>query len=109
MTDLKPNETIPETTTVELDQEKQIARVQSPKHKTDYIVSKLRSQMYFTVRVTVGSPPKELSGKYSSLEKAVDAVRQYVKNSKESFAVRSERLHEERQQRKHAESKPKTS
>lgn len=104
MTDTKLNETILETTTAELDLEKQYARIESVKHKTDFVIGKLRSQMFFSIRTTKGSVPSDLAGKYSSLEKAVEAVNQYVKNTKETFAVRSDKLHEERQQRKHAES-----
>lgn len=107
MTDTRLDEKIPETTTAELDLEKQYARIESVKHKTDFIIGKLRSQMFFSVKVTKGSVPNELSGKYSSLEKAIEAVQQYVKNTKETFATRSDRLHEERQQRKHAESQSK--
>lgn len=109
MTDLKLNEKTPETTTVELDLEKQYAKIESVKHKTDFVVGKLRSQMFFSVRVTKGSIPNELSGKYTSLEKAIEAVGQFVANTKETFAVRSDKLHEERQQRKHAESQSKNS
>lgn len=109
MTDLKLNEKTPETTTAELDLEKQYARIESVKHKTDFVVGKLRSQMFFSVRATKGSTPNELSGKYTSLEKAIEAVNQFVANTKETFAVRSDKLHEERQQRKHAESQSKNS
>ena len=41
MTDTKLNETIPETTTAELDLEKQYARIESVKHKTDFVIGKL--------------------------------------------------------------------
>ena len=109
MTDLKLNEKTPETTTVELDLEKQYAKIESVKHKTDFVVGKLRSQMFFSVRTTKGTIPNELSGKYTSLEKAIEAVSQFVANTKETFAVRSDKLHEERQQRKHAESQSKNS
>ena len=107
MTDSRLNETIPETTTAELDLEKQYAKIESVKHKTDFIISKLRSQMFFSVKTTKGLPPSELSGKYSSLEKAVEAVEHYVRTAKETFAVKSDRLHEDRQQRKHAEPQSK--
>lgn len=107
MTDIKPNEITPETSTVELDLEKQYAKIESIKHKADFIIGKLRSQMFFSVRVTKGTIPNELSGKYSTLEKAIEAVEQFVRNTQETFAVRSDRLHEERQQRKHAESQSK--
>ncbi len=109
MTDLKLNEKTPETTTVELDLEKQYAKIESVKHKTDFVVGKLRSQMFFSIRATKGITPHELSGKYTSLEKAIEAVGQFVANTKETFAVRSDKLHEERQQRKHAESQSKNS
>lgn len=107
MTDTRLNETISETTTVERDLEKQYAKIESSKHKTDFVIGKLRSQMFFSVRTTKGSTPKELSGKYSSLEKAIEAVEHYVRTAKETFAVKSDRLHEERQQRKHAEPQSK--
>lgn len=109
MTDLKLNEKTPETTTVELDLEKQYAKIESVKHKTDFVVGKLRSQMFFSIRATKGTIPNELAGKYTSLEKAIEAVGQFVANTKETFAVRSDKLHEERQQRKHAESQSKNS
>jgi hypothetical protein len=104
MTDLKPNEKTPETSTVELDLEKQFARIESSKHKTDYVVGKTRSQSFFSIRTTKASVPQELSGKYTSLESAIEAVQNFIRNSKETFSVKSDRLHEERQQRKHAES-----
>ena len=109
MTDTKLNEPTQETTTAELDLEKQYARIESVKHKTDFIVGKLRSQMFFTIRTSKGLPPNELAGRYSSLEKAVEAVDHYVRTAKETFAVRSDKLHEERQQRKHAEPNTKNS
>lgn len=104
MTDLKPNATISETTTVDLNLENQFAKIESVKHKTDFIIGKTRSAQFFSVKVTKGQLPAELSGKYTSLEKAIEAVESFVRNAKETFAVRSDRLHEERQQRKHAES-----
>lgn len=103
MTDSKLNEPTPVTSTAELDLEKQYAKIESAKHKIDFVVGKTRTQSFFSVRTTKGNPPTELSGKYTTLEKAVEAVEAYIRNSKESFAVRSDRLHEERQQRKHAE------
>jgi leucyl-tRNA synthetase len=104
MTDSKLNETIPETSTVEVNLESQYAKIESSKHKIDFVVSKTRSQTFFSVKVTKGALPNELTGKYSSLEKAVESVQTYIRNSQETFAVKSDRLHEERQQRKHAKS-----
>ena len=108
MTDTKLEEKTPEISTVDVDLEKQYALVESQKHKTDFVIGKTRSAQFFSIRTTKGSTvPFELSGKYTSLEKAIESVEEYIKNSKETFAVRSDRLHEERQQRKHAEPKSK--
>ena len=109
MTDTKLNETTPETSTADVDLEKQYARVESVKHKTDFVIGKTRSAISFSIKSTLGTTPSELAGKYTTLEKAVKAVEDYVRNSKETFAVRSDRLHQERQQRKDAELKPKNS
>lgn len=107
MTDLSLNEKTPETSTVDVDLEKQFARIESVKHKTDFVIGKTRSAMFFSIRTTVGTLPNVLAGKYTTLEKAIEAVEQFVRNSKETFAVKSDRLHEERQQRKDAELKSK--
>lgn len=109
MTDTKLNKPTEEIYTVDVDWENQRAKVTSTKHKTDYVVGKLRSQMFFQITTTVGLVPKALSGKYRSLQTAIDAITYYVQHSKESFAVRSERLHEERQLRKDAKSKSENS
>lgn len=109
MTDTKPNKLTNETSTVDINLEGQRAVINSSKHKADFVVGKLRSQMFFQVSTTAGALPKELSGKYRSLETAIKSVQDFIKNSKETFAVRSDRLHEERQQRKHADAKPENS
>lgn len=109
MTDTKLDEKTPETSMVDVDLEKQFARISSEKHKTQFIVGKTRAAMFFSVRATKGTTPSELSGKYTTLEKAIEAVETFVKNSKETFAVRSDRLHEERQKRKNAEPDSKNS
>lgn len=107
MTDLSQNKETPETSMVDVDLEKQFARIESTKHKTDFVIGKTRSAIFFSVKATKGTTPAELSGKYTTLEKAVEAVEQFVRNAKETFSVRSDRLHEERQQRKYAEPKSK--
>lgn len=109
MTDTKLDEKTPETSMVDVDLEKQYARISSEKHKTEFIVGKTRAAMFFSIRATIGLTPNELSGKYTTLEKAVEAVETFVKNAKETFAVRSDRLHEERQKRKNAEPYSKNS
>lgn len=109
MTDSKLNEKTLETSTVDVDLERQYAKIESSKHKVDFVVGKTRATQFFSVRVTKGTLPQELSGKYTTLENAVNAVEQYIKNSKETFAVKSDRLHEDRQKRKHAEPDSKNS
>jgi hypothetical protein len=103
-TDTKLSKLIEETSTVDVDWENQRAVVTSEKHKTDFHIGKLRSAMFFSIKTTRGILPNTLSGKYTSLNSAIEAVLHYIRNSKETFAVRSDKLHEERQQRKHAES-----
>ncbi len=109
MTDLKQNEPTLETSTVDVNQDSQTAIVTSPKFKVEFRVGKSRYAAFFTISLGKGSAPSELSGKYSSLEKAVKAILNYIKNSNETFSVKSERLHQERQSRKHAKSDPSNS
>jgi hypothetical protein len=109
MTSSEQNEPTPEISTVDIDLEKQYAKVESSKHKVDFFIGKTRSASFFSIRTGAGVAPSELSGRYTTLEKALDAVNSYIRNAKETFAVKSDRLHEERQQRKYAESKPKNS
>ncbi len=104
MNDSKPSETIKETYTVDVNQVEQRAKVTSEKHKIDFLISKPRVAPFFSVRTTKGSPPVDLAGKFTSLEKAIETVVHFINTSKETFAVKSDRLHQERQQRKHAES-----
>lgn len=109
MTSTKPNKLTEETFTVDVNWETQTARVTSTKHKSDFLVGKLRSQMFFQVTADKGLTPKSLSGKYRSIPSAIEAIVDHIKNSKETFAVRSDRLHEERQQRKYAKSESENS
>jgi len=93
-----------------VDVEKQTAVISSPKSKTDYVIYKPRDQTaFFKVRTTVGSLPSELSGHYSTLNKAIQLVSHYVEHSKETFAVRSDRLDKERKERHAAKSNSKDS
>ena len=109
MTDLKLKETTEETYTVDVNLEAQLARVSSEKQKVEFVVGKPRSAMFFSVRTSKGNVPAVLSGKFTSLESGIKAVVDYVKNSKESFAVKSDRLHVDRQKRKDAESQSENS
>lgn len=105
MTDSKQNETIQEIFTVDVNHENQTAIVQSSKHKAEFRVGKPRYALFFTISSSKASVPNSLSGKYTSLNSAIDAIVHYIKNTKETFAVRSEALHQERQLRKNAEPK----
>lgn len=103
MTNTKPEETTNETSTVVVDDERQTAKVISPKHKANFIVRKLRSSLFFEVVMdNNGSIPKVLSGKYTSLPRAIADIQQYIRQANESFAVKSDRLAE---YRKNAKSK----
>lgn len=56
--------------------------------------------IFFEVVVEKGSVPRELSGKYSSMLKAKEAVSHYFRNMDETAAVRRENFAKEREERK---------
>lgn len=73
----------------------------SDKMKTNLTIRKDRSGFIFYEIVTEKGPiPEELSGKYSSMEKAKLAVTQFISNRKETQAAKSEFLAQEREKRK---------
>ena len=109
MTDTKQLEPIPEIFTVEVNQELQSASITSEKHKSTFIIGKTRASRFFSIRNSLGTTPIVLSGKFTSLEVSVASVLDYLKNAKETFSVKSDRLHEERQQRKNAKPESKDS
>lgn len=61
----------------------------SDKLVTDILIEKANDGfVFFEFRVTKGSVPKELSGKYSSINKAKEAVTAYLNQKSESVAVK---------------------
>lgn len=107
MTNTKQDNQTNETSTVDVDWDLQKAKITSSKHKAEFLVSKPRSALFFTISASIGRTPEELAGKFTSIPTAISAVQQFIRSAKETFAVKSDRLHEERQQRKNAESESK--
>ena len=71
------------------------------KFNSDIIIQKSNDGfIFFEIKFTKGSPPAELSGSYSSILKAKQAVEQYVKNRKETPTVRRDNFSKARQERK---------
>lgn len=88
------------STDVIVDTEAQTAVVTSSTHKAIFNVYKPRDQTtFFRVKPTNGVLPTVLSGRFSSLNKAVEHVVHYLEHAQETFAAKSDRLHQERQER----------
>ena len=80
--------------------EEQYALVSSPKTTVKFKVHKPRRNFhFFKIGVDKGNIPTPLAGDFSTLDTALKALKFYLDNYDESFAVRSERLHKERQER----------
>ena len=94
------------STVVEIDYDDLVACVYDPtKYKLKFTVSKeMGNNGFFAVHFN--NLPQELSGSYTSLEKAVEAVCNWLKNAKQSFAVKSDELDKARKERNAAKSKP---
>jgi len=56
--------------------------------------------IFFEIVPDIGPTPAELSGKYSSIPKAKEAVEFYLRNKKETEAARRENFAREREERK---------
>ena len=83
-----------------IDTEEQYAILSNPKTPSKFTVYKPKGNFhFFKVKRDVGLLPNDLSGHFSSLENGIKLVTKYLENSKETFSVRSERLHKERQER----------
>ena len=102
MTNTSLNELTSEiSTVVDIDWEKQEARITNPsKTKATYIVYKPKDgSAFYRIKADDSRLPQELSGRYSTLQKAVDFACEYIRLMKESFSVRSDRLDKERKER----------
>lgn len=98
-----------ETSTVveHVDTVEQYAIISSKKTTAKFNVYKPRGHYhFFKVRVDAGAVPNVLSGYYSSLDAGIKAVVSYLKDSKETFTVKSERLDKERKERHAAKANP---
>lgn len=82
--------------------DKQICICRCPeKMLTSLTIRKDRSGFIFFEIVTDKGPvPAELSGSYSSIPKAKEAVEHYLRNKKETIGARRENFAKEREERK---------
>lgn len=100
MTNTELKEPTQEIFTVDVDNERQIAKVSSCKFGCEWTISKLRSQQFFKVDSSKGKISEKLSGKYTSLESAITDVVHYIKNTKENPLHNAKRLYDERKNAK---------
>ena len=85
---------------VTVNTEEQYAVITSTTRKSAYNVYKPRDQTsLFRVKLDKGVLPEALSGRFSSLNKGIEHVVHYLEHSQETFAAKSDRLHQERQER----------
>ena len=75
--------------------------VKSDKLVSDIYIRKDRSGfIFFEVVMEKGNTPEVLSGKFTSMAKAKEAVAHYLNNKEESKAARRENFAKEREERK---------
>ena len=75
--------------------------VKSDKMVTDIHIRKDRSgYIFFEILLEKGQVPEALSGKFSSMAKAKEAVAHYLNNKEETTAARRENFAKEREERK---------
>ena len=88
---------------VSIDTIKQIASVTSSKYLSKFLVSKASGGfIFFKVELDNGPTPKELSGSYSSIPKAIEGIEIFLRTAKETQAAKNERLDKDRKERKNA-------
>lgn len=89
---------------VSIDTVNQTASVKSSKYLSEFKVSKAPGgYIFFKIEFAGGAPiPKELSGVYSSVNKAVEAIQTFLLSAKETQSAKNERLDKERKERKNA-------
>jgi hypothetical protein len=87
--------------TIEEYPEKQLCYITSEKMTTKITIKKSSDGfIFFDVKFDKGPVPYELSGKYSSMPKAKEAVLSYLNNRKETESARRENFAKEREERK---------
>ena len=91
------------------DTENQRCECKSEKNiSTLYIEKERGGYRFFVIRQETGLVPKELSGKYSSILKAQEAVTKYFRNKKPTDAARRKEFGDNYEKRKKAKDGAKT-
>lgn len=90
--------------------DKQICICRCPeKMLTALTIQKDRSGfIFFEIVAEKGPTPAELSGSYSSIPRAKEAVEHYLRNKKETIGARRENFAKEREERKALKDAPKS-
>jgi hypothetical protein len=85
----------------------QTAVISSSKYLSKFFISKASTgSIFFKVELETGPTPNQLSGVYSSMRKAIEAVSIFLRTAKETQGAKNERLDKERKER-HAVSNAK--
>jgi hypothetical protein len=75
--------------------------ITSPKTKATYTVEKAKNgTSLWIITIDVGSLPEKLSGQYTRRSKAVDAIRHYLHNMRETSTVRRDNYSKKRMEQK---------
>jgi len=81
--------------------DKQLCYITTDKMASKVIIRKCNDGfIFFEVAFERGPVPSELSGKYSSIPKAKEAVLHFIDNRKETESARRENFAKEREERK---------
>jgi|TARA_R110002049_G_scaffold175902_1_gene343158 hypothetical protein len=65
-----------------------------------YIKKSVGGNIFFEITLEKGVTPQELSGKYSSIRKAQEALELHLRNKKITRATRTEYFNKQREERK---------
>lgn len=78
----------------------QTASIKTSKYTSKFLISKMsKGSIFFKISLEVGETPAALSGSYSSIKKAIEAVSTFLLTAKETQAAKNERLDKERKER----------
>lgn len=90
-----------------IDYDNHLAIVKLKQYTSRFIISKAKSAILYSLRFESSSSnlPKELAGKYTSIDKAIQCLHDFSLVAKETFATKSERLDKERKERHAAAAK----
>lgn len=68
--------------------------VESPKHTGKFVIRKTNDGFaFFEIKPTSGKTPQKLSGRFTRLDKALKAVKEYIRTAKYNTAKKYERNH----------------